>query len=322
MAKQSRRDFLKWSAAAGGAVTLAGAVPIAAAEPEGVAGSGPNGPSNSLIIARGKAAPTTEADIAAMAVKLTTEAVAALGGMSRFMKEGDSVWIKPNMAWDRTPELAANTNPAVVATLVKLCLEAGASKVRVGDFPCNEAKQTYVSSGIADAAKKAGAEVVFIDENRFREMDLGGQVLKNWPVYPDIVEADLIINCPIVKHHSISTVTACMKNYMGVANNRSKWHQNLPVCLADIAKFLQPKARLQVVDAIRVLTANGPTGGDPKDVKRLDTLAAGTDIVACDAFAAELLGHKPEDIPTVVAGHKAGLGVIDYRSIAKEIEVA
>lgn len=314
MAKQSRRDFLKISAAAGGAMALGPAGGAFAQAPSG-------GPS--MVIAKCTSAPASEAEIAAMAVKLTMQAVAGLGGMSRFMKKGDVVWIKPNMAWDRTPDLAANTNPDLVATLVKLCFEAGAKAVRVGDFTCNEAQKSYVSSGIAAAAEQAGAEVVFIDDTRFREVDLQGRILKMWPVYPDMVEADLLINAPIVKHHSISTMTACMKNYMGVANNRQKWHQNLPVCLADISKFLQPKARLQVVDAIRVLTAHGPTGGDPNDVKRLDTVAAGTDVVALDAFAAECLGHKPEEIATVMAGQAAGLGTPDYRSLQpKEIEIA
>jgi uncharacterized protein (DUF362 family) len=312
MSHQTRRDFLKWTAAAGSAVALQGAGPVASAQ-EPV----------KMVIARCATAPTAEADIAAMAVKMTTQAVEGLGGMSRFVQKGDVVWVKPNIGWDRTPELAANTNPDVVATLIKMALQAGAKKVRVGDFTCNEAQKSYVSSGIAAAAEKAGAEVVYIDNNRFREVNLGGKLLKDWPVYPDIVESDLIINVPIVKHHSISTVTACMKNYMGIAENRQKWHQNLPGCLCDITRFLQPKARLCVLDAIRILTAHGPTGGDPNDVKRMDTLAAGTDIVALDALAAELLGHKPQDIATVAAAHAQGLGTMDYRSLQpKEIEVA
>ncbi|MDX9975091.1 MAG: DUF362 domain-containing protein [FCB group bacterium] len=310
MANQTRRDFLKWSAAAGGAVALS---KVASAQDA----------SATMAIARCNSAPVDPAAFSAMAVKMTTQAVDALGGMQRFVKSGDSVWVKPNIGWDRVPELAANTNPDVVATLVKLCLAAGAKQVKVGDYTCNEATKSYVSSGIEAAAKAAGAEIVYIDTNRFREIDLKGKILKKWPVYPDIVEADLIINCPVVKHHSIATMTGCMKNYMGICDNRQKWHQNLSQCLCDITKFLQPKARLCVLDAIRILTANGPTGGDPKDVKQLNTLAAGTDIVALDAWGAELLGHKPEAIPSIAAGFAEGLGVMDYRSLSpREIEIA
>lgn len=306
---QTRRGFLKWTAAAGGALAVGPHALGQAAEPV------------SMAIARSTASPQEAEAIQAMAIKLTTQAIDALGGMKRFVKSGDAVWVKPNMAWDRTPELAANTNPDVIATLIKLCFEAGAGKVKVGDFPCHEAKLAYKSSGIADAAEKAGAQVVFLDESRFREMNVGGKILKNWPVYPEIVEADLVINAPLVKTHSIAKMTLCMKNYMGVANDRQKWHQNLPDCLCDITKFMKP--RLCVVDAIRILTANGPTGGNLADVKRLDTIAAGTDIVALDAFGATLLGFKPEEISSVVAGQAAGLGTMDYLSLnPKELTVA
>jgi uncharacterized protein (DUF362 family) len=246
----------------------------------------------------------------------------ALGGMKQFVKKGDAVWVKPNMAWDRTPEFAANTNPDLVATLVKLCFDAGAKSVKVGDKTCNENRKSYPASGIEAAVKAAGGEIVYLDDSRFKEMAIGGQRLDKWAVYPDIAESDLVINVPIVKHHSIAKATICMKNYMGVVSGqRGQWHQDLHTCLCDITKFMKP--RLCVVDAIRILTANGPTGGNLADVKRMDTVAAGTDIVALDAFGVELLGHKPEDIKSVAAGAQAGLGQIDYRKLAlRELEVA
>ncbi len=313
MNKQSRRDFLRRTAAIGGTMAMA---PLSGAIAQDTAPV-------QMCIARwkGAAASTTEA-IKAMAVKLTEQAVANLGGMARFVKKGDVVWVKPNMAWDRAPEFAANTNPDLVATLVRLCLEAGAKTVKVGDMTCNANKKTYPSSGIEAAAKAAGAEIVYLDENRFKEIEIKGTRLEKWLVYPDIIESDLVINAPVVKHHSLSKATICMKNYMGViAGKRSQWHQDMPACLCDITAFMKP--RLCVVDAIRVLTANGPTGGNLDDVKRMDTVAAGTDIVALDAFGVELLGHKPGDILSVAAGFKAGLGQIDYRKLAlKELEVA
>ncbi len=305
MADFARRDFLKRSMAAGSAAALA---PSAFAQDK---------PSD-MCIARWKGGD----DFKQMAVRLTEEAMKNIGGMGRFVKKGDVVWVKPNMAWDRTPEQAANTNPDLVATVIRLCLEAGASKVKVGDRTCNESKKSYVRSGIEAAAKAAGAEVIYIDDNRFKEMTLGGKRLDKWPVYPEMAEANLLINCPIVKHHCLSKMTACMKGYMGVVGGeRGQWHQDIPTCLSDITGFMKP--RLCIVDAIRILTANGPTGGNLADVKVVKTVAAGTDIVALDAFAAEILGHKPADIETVLAGEKAGLGKIDYRSLAlKEVEIA
>lgn len=319
MVRQTRREFLTTAAIAGGAATLA---PWGVAYAQQAAAPVPAGAPLAMVIARWKDAPAPEGELKTVAEKLTRQAIAALGGMERFVKKGAVVWVKPNMAWDRTPEQAANTNPDVVATLVKMCLEAGAKTVKVGDKPCNPAQKSYPASGIEAAAKQAGAEVIYLDDNRFRDMELKGERLQTWPVYPEIVECDLVINVPVAKHHNMSTATLCMKNYMGViGGERGAWHQDLPTCLADITAFMKPS--LCVLDAIRILTTNGPTGGNLKDVKRLDTLAAGTDIVALDAFGAKLLGHEPKDIPSVVKGQERGLGQIDYTKLAcQEIAVS
>ncbi len=312
MAKHTRRDFLMRSAMASGALALA---PLGKAMAQ-------DAPAQ-MCIARWKAPKGAYPDeFKTEATKLTEQAIAALGGMSKFVKRGDVVWVKPNMAWDRAPEFAANTNPDVVATLVRLCLEAGAKTVKVGDKTCNNADKSYPASGIEAAAKAAGAEIVYIDDSRFKDVALKGQRLDKWPLYPEIIECDLVINTPIAKNHAIAQATLAMKNYMGViGGKRADWHQDLGNCLADITAYMKP--RLTVLDCIRVLTAHGPTGGNLDDVKRTDTLVASTDVVALDAFGAELLGYKPQDIKSVVAGQAAGLGQIDYRKLAlKELDVA
>lgn len=249
-----------------------------------------------------------------LATRLTERAIAELGGMKRFVSKGDVVWVKPNIGWNRKPEYAANTHPDVVATLVRLCFEAGAKTVKVGDNTCNDARQSYENSGIGPAADKLGAEVVYLDGKRFRDMNIGGNRLKSHPVYPEIVECDLVINVPVCKHHGSTTVSLCMKNYMGVVDGRRKFHQDLPTTISDITQFMKP--RLCVLDATRVLTAHGPTGGKLEDVKTLHTVAAGTDIIALDAFGAELLEYKPADIGTIAKGQDYGLGKMDYRSLA------
>jgi len=309
----TRRDFLKHSALTGGALALgAGRLFAEDAVVKPV----------DMVIARRTLVMDPNDDMAAIATKLTEQAIANMGGMSRFVSKGDVVWVKPNIGWNKTPELAANTNPDVVGTLVRLCFEAGAKAVKVGDNTCNKPEETYQNSGIADAARKNGAEVVIIDNNRFKMVQLGGEVLKEWELYPEIIETDLVINCPIVKHHGLSTATVCMKNYMGViGGQRGQWHQNMAPCLADITRYMKPP--LCVVDGVRILTNHGPQGGDLADVKRMDTVAAGVDIVGLDALGVELLGHKPEDIPSVANAQKAGLGKIDYRSLnLKEVTIS
>jgi len=314
MSLYSRRAFLGRSAGAAGAAVLA--ADALSAQSAGVVSD------VKMTIARWTDPKESDAkQFRDAAVRLTEEAIEGLGGMKRFVSKGDVVWVKPNIGWDRKPEYAANTNPDVVATLVRLCLEAGAKTVKVGDNTCNAAKDTYVSSGIAAAAKAAGAEVHFLDPSRFREMNIGGERLKMLPVCPEIVESDLVINVPIAKHHGSSKATLCMKNYMGVVDKRQTFHQDLPTCIADITRFMKP--RLCVLDAMRVLMAHGPRGGDLKDVRVRATVAAGVDIVALDAFGAELLDMKPADVGSIVKGEEFGLGRMDYRSLApREMQTA
>lgn len=324
MPEQSRREFLVRSAVLGvaalGTRKLAWGQPAPAGQ-QPAAGGGDRPLDMTIVRFKGEMSTADAVGETSPAARLTEKALAELGGMQRFVKKGDVVWVKPNIGWNRTAEQAANTHPEVVAALVRLCLNAGAKKVKVGDYPCNEAKETYENSGIAGAAQAAGAEVVYLDKTRFRDMKIGGNRLKQHPVYPGIVECDLVINVPIAKHHSATTVTACMKNYMGVVEKRREFHQDLPTTIADITQFMKP--RLCVLDATRVLTAHGPTGGDLADVKVLNTVAAGVDIVALDAFGCELLGYKPAEIETVTTGQKYGLGKIDYRSLAlKEFELS
>ncbi len=315
MATLGRRTFLQTVALAGGAAVVAPRGVLAQEQtPEKKA---------AMAIARWQGGDEEfPAEANALGGRLVTAAMAAIGGMGAYVKKGDVVWVKPNMAWDAPPEQAATTNPGVVAAVVRMCLESGAKTVKVGDHTCHPAQKAYPNSGIEAAVKEAGGEVVYLDGNRFREMEIGGARLEKWEVYPEIVESDLVINVPIAKHHGLPQVTLCMKNYMGVVGGRrNAWHQDMAACLCDITRFMKPQ--LCILDAVRILTRNGPVGGNLDDVKALGIVAAGTDIVALDAFGVTLLGHKPEDIATVVAADKAGLGVMDYMSLnPKEVAVA
>jgi uncharacterized protein (DUF362 family) len=245
---------------------------------------------------------------------ITKTAIDAMGGIKRFISRGDVVVIKPNMGWDRLPEQAANTNPEVVATVVKLCFEAGAGKVKVFDRPVNDPRRCYVQSGIASAASALGAEVNYVDERKFREITINGQALKSWPLYTEILEADKVINMPIAKHHGLSKLTMAMKNWMGImGGRRNSIHQRLDESLVDLSMVVKPA--LTVLDAVRILTANGPQGGDLKDVKKTDTVVVGIDQVAVDSYGATLFGMKGSDLGFVRMGNKAGLGTMDLSKL-------
>ena len=269
----------------------------------------------SLAIARAKVLAPPEG-IAEEARRLARAAVDSLGGMGRFVSRGCVVWVKPNIGWDRRPEQAACSCPDVVAAIVQMCYQAGAGKVIVGDNPCAPAERSYMRSGIRAAAEKAGAQCPYMDDRKFRKMAIrGGRAIREWEVYTGIVEADRLINVAIAKQHSLCAATLGMKNLMGaIGGDRNRFHQNIGVALADLAGFLRPQ--LVVLDAVRILAANGPTGGNLSDVRRKGTIAAGVDQVAVDAFGATLLGLAPGDVPYIAEGNARGLGTMNFESLA------
>jgi uncharacterized protein (DUF362 family) len=245
---------------------------------------------------------------------LVRKAIAALGGMQRFVSRGDVVVVKPNIGWDRAPLHAANTNPEVVAEVVRLAYDAGAKRVVVTDASCNEPNRCFQRSGIWRAAYDLGADVVLPAEHRFRSMRLRGEVLDEWPVYTPLVDADKVINVPVAKHHNLAKYTAAMKNWYGLlGGRRNRLHQNIDRSIADLATFLQPT--LTVVDAYRVLMRNGPQGGNIADAKEKQTVIATTDQVAADAYGCQLIGQRPENLPYLAMGHERGIGTMRWQDL-------
>ncbi len=245
---------------------------------------------------------------------MVREAVAQLGGMGRFVQKGERVLIKPNVGWDRQPEQAANTSPEVVGALVRLCREAGASQVWVSDVSLNDPARCFFRSGIQAAAQERGAEVRLPGANDFVTTDMGGSLLRIWPVSRFFHEVDRVINAPIVKHHSLCGCTLAMKNWYGVlGGRRNQLHQDIHTSIVDLAQAVRPT--LTVMDAIRVLKRNGPTGGSLGDVAVENTVIAGLDEVAIDAFSLQFLGLTPDRVPYLAMGEARGLGAVDWRSL-------
>jgi uncharacterized protein (DUF362 family) len=246
--------------------------------------------------------------------QLVRRAVEAMGTMAKFVSRGDVVVVKPNIGWDRMPIHAANTNPEVVAAVIKLAYEAGAKKVLVADGSCNDPNRCFQRSGIWRAAYEVGAEVVLPQEHRFRTMRLKGDVLDEWPVFTTLVDADKVINVPIAKHHNLAKFTAAMKNWYGVlGGRRNRLHQNIDTSIADLATFMRPT--LVVMDAWRVLVRNGPQGGNIDDARDMHTVIASVDQVAADSFGCTLIGQKPENLPYLAMGEKRGLGTTRWETL-------
>jgi uncharacterized protein (DUF362 family) len=250
---------------------------------------------------------------------ITRAAIAALGGIERFVRPDDDVIVKPNICVDyHPPEYAATTNPIVVATLVTLSREAGARRVRVMDMPFGGTPESaYAVSGIGDAVREAGGEMEIMSRARFVQTPIpDGRDLSSWEVYRAVLEADVLINVPIAKHHSLSRLTLGGKNLLGVVLNPNQLHRNLGQRIADLVSLLRPA--LTVVDAVRILTARGPTGGSLNDVRQTDTVIASHDIVAADAWAATLFGLAGADIAYVRAAADMELGTLELDSVRVE----
>jgi uncharacterized protein (DUF362 family) len=243
---------------------------------------------------------------------MTSKVIKALGGIGKFVKKGSKVVIKPNIAWNRSPEQAANTHPEVVATVVSLCKSAGASSIIVTDVTCDPWNVTYVVSGIKEAVERAGG--IIKPPEKFRKVAIpSGVVLKEAEIPEDILDADVLINIPVVKvHGSKAKVTISMKNWMGAVRDRGYFHRtDLNQCIADISSFLKPS--LTIIDATRILLTNGPKG--PGTVKETKIVAGGTDFVALDAFGATLLGIDPSEVRHIQIAKEFGLGESDLSKV-------
>jgi uncharacterized protein (DUF362 family) len=246
-------------------------------------------------------------------------ALAAIGGMERFVSAGDDVIVKPNICVAyHSYEYAATTNPWVVAGLVKLALEAGARRVRVMDYPFGGSpEEAYARSGIQEQVEAAGGQMEAMAHLKFVKTDIPqGQDLHQCDIYDDVLNADVLIDVPIAKHHGLARLTLGMKNLLGVIKNRSAMHRNLGQRIADLTSRVQPT--LTVVDAVRILTNHGPTGGNLDDVVQLDTVIVSPDIVAADSYAATLFGWEPNDLSYVKAAAAMGLGRSDLGSLKIE----
>lgn len=237
------------------------------------------------------------------------KAIAALGGMGKYVKKGQTVVVKPNIGWDTSPERGGNTNPQLIGRIVEHCMQAGAKDVFVFDNTCDEWTRCYKNSGIEDAVKNAGGKLVPGNtENYYKPISIPkGKKLTEAKVHELILNSDVFINVPVLKHHSSAKVTIAMKNLMGIVWDRRYWHRNdLHQCIADFATWRKPD--LNIVDAYRVMTRNGPRGVSEADIVLKKSLIISTDMVAADAAASKIFGSEPSDIQHIKIAHEMGVG--------------
>ena len=307
--EMTRKDFLKTVALAGFTTTLSALDPIAVLAQEGANADGKK--VDLVALLGGEPAPMFE------------KGIAALGGIERFVKKGDKVTIKPNIGWDKTPELAGNTNPNLVVALINACKDAGAKEIVVFDNTCDNWRKCYETSGI-EAAKKAGAVVMPGNEEKYyRETALPkGQALKSAKIHQAILDCDCWFNVPVLKNHGGARMTIAMKNLMGVVWDRRAFHQKgLDQSIADIGTLENP-ACLNIVDAYRIMKTNGPRGRDESDVALAKGLFMSPDPVAVDVVAVKFFDQFQkmplDDVKYLPLGQAHGLGVVDPNTLNVE----
>jgi uncharacterized protein (DUF362 family) len=294
----SRRDFLKRSAALGaGAAFVSGTLPLRA-----LAGEASGAPAVDLAIATGSSPAAN-----------TLAAVGALGGFEAFVRSGQKVVVKPNPIGGYPPEMAINTHPEMVETVVRECYRCGAREVVVLS---HDGLRSFQENGTAAAAERAGGKVKALANQRgeFQEIPVPmGRVLQRVEIARDIIDSDVFINMPIAKHHGQTRVTFAMKNLMGVNWDRLFFHaNNIERCIAELASAIPHS--LVILDANHALLTNGPVG--PGQVTKPRQVVAGRDPVAVDAYATRYLDMRPEQIRHIREAYELGVGEMNVDKLA------
>ena len=296
----TRREFIKSGLALGAAVTLPEWSRLAAAETPVTTAPRP------ILVAVRDGTRTAMLD----------SALAVFGGIGALVRPGQTVCLKPNIGWDAPPERGADTHPELVGRLTRLCLDAGAKSVSVFDNTCDQWQRCYENSGIEKAARDAGAVVINgKDQSYYREVAIpGGVKLKTALVHSLVLDSDVFLNVPVLKHHSGTGMTAAMKNLMGVIWDRGFYHQNnIHQAIADFLTLRKPT--LNILDAYHPMVRNGPRGKTVDDVFEMRSLLASTDPVALDAAAARMLGLDPAQIAYIKIGAEMKLGTMDLEAV-------
>jgi len=242
-------------------------------------------------------------------VENLNRAIGALGGLDRFISPGDRVLLKVNAAFAAPPILGATTHPDLVSEITRMCFKVGAEAVMVTDNPINDPASSFELTGIAEAARGAGAQIVLPREDHFAAVTVdGGRLLRRWPVlYTPVSRANKLIGVATVKDHHRSGVSLVMKNWYGLLGGRRNiFHQDIHTIITELAMMVQPT--LVVLDGTVSMVNNGPTGGSMSDLKPTETLIVGTDQVAVDALGADLLDRTVDSLPFIGMAETACVG--------------
>lgn len=252
----------------------------------------------------------------------------AVGSIDNIVKPGQTVLIKPNLAFSAPPESYAVVDPRTVEAVTRYFKKySKAGKVQVGDNPSlgkhvGRASIAFKTSGMEEAALLGGAdEVIYFDEQPTVDVDVpDGKTFKKYKVFKPFMDADVVINLPKMKVHLAKTVTLGLANWQGIGPNyhpsddgvdgkglhmyQQGQHRN-DISAKVVDEYRIRKADLTIVDAIIAMEGQGPHAGKPVE---MNLILAGTDTVAVDAVTGFIMGFDSEEIPAVRMAYTEGLG--------------
>lgn len=250
------------------------------------------------------------------------KALDGVGGLQHYIQPGDIVLVKPNVAFDRAPNLGATSNPESLEALIRMILvDCRAQEVRVADNPIESPADCFAKSGVRLATERAGGRVYLPDSNAFRTLNTpGAALIENWAFFHrPLTNVDKVIGVAPVKDHNLCSASLGLKNWYGLlGGRRNQFHQDIHGIVSDLSLMIKPT--LTILDGGHILMKNGPTGGDPTNVRQGDAVVVGLDPVALDAWAFEHLLERGTNYPAYLlqAEHK-GSGSMNYRGRVTEV---
>jgi uncharacterized protein (DUF362 family) len=318
----SRRQFMARSAKAGASILAAGSIGYWFYDSDGPV---PTAQDKTRVQIPDFSMPQLERRMSIVRGSSRSEtlelALKSIGGIEAFIKKGDRVLLKVNAAFASPPMLSATTHPEMVKAIARLCVQAGATSVTVTDNPINDPASCFRLTGIEQAARLAGATVLFPQKELFKSFSLAdAELIRNWPVlYEPLNRVDKIIGTAPVKDHHRSGASMIMKNWYGLLGGRRNiFHQDIHTIIKELAMMIKPT--LVILDGTTTMMRNGPTGGSLSDLKETQTMIVSTDQVAADAFGATLLGKTVDELAFIKKAEEMRLGTTDFQSLNPVME--
>ncbi|MBM3713600.1 MAG: DUF362 domain-containing protein [Actinobacteria bacterium] len=253
--------------------------------------------------------------------------VSLIGGFKKYIRPGQRILLKPNLLSASRPELAVTTHPVFIESIIDIIKKNVFSDVEIiiADSPgaatphtIDNLRKVYKECGIEYISKIKGVKLSMESEFSlisFKE----GKVLKHLEIIKPAVDADVIINLPKFKTHSLTRITGAVKNMYGTVHGRTK--TLLHTKFIEIDKFcdmlldiyLYRPPELNIMDGIIGLEGEGPgASGKPRSI---GMIFAGTNGIAVDCLISEIMGFKSEDVPIIKCAGSRGLEGSDIGKI-------